>query len=304
LTNPAFLIIFAVMNNKSGIEHYYNSEEAARILGVNVSSIKRWTNENKLGCLKTAGGHRKFSFNHLTEFAAESKKANSKISLLPIENESDLQITHNILKGNFHELTDYLLNKALASDRREMQKVINGLYLAQFSVDKIYDDLITPVLHKIGTLWENGKITVTEEHIATQSIKDCIVRLQGITVSTGINRGKALCVNLSTELHDIALKMVDQLLESNGFQVMFSGQITPTLDLEGVFEKYKPERIYVSSTYNSDTNAAAAEMTMISRLCDKYDCKLYIGGRGMASLNIPALSAVYLKSFHDVVKYI
>ena len=40
---------------------YYNSQEVAKILGVNVSTIKRWTDEGKLTCIKTAGGHRPYA---------------------------------------------------------------------------------------------------------------------------------------------------------------------------------------------------------------------------------------------------
>jgi len=292
------------MNNNSLIEQYYNSEEAARILGVNVSTIKRWTNEDKLGCIKTAGGHRKFLITHLAEYAFKLKKTNSKLSLLPLESKQDLIITHHIMKYNFPELIDFVLKNALESNRKEIQKVLNGMYLAQYPVEKIYDELITRVLHNIGALWEKGKISASEEHIATQSIKDCIIRLQGITVSNNKDLGRALCLNLSTELHDIALKMVDQLLESKGFQVLFSGQITPALDLEGIFKKFKPDRVYVSSTYNSDKEAAVGEMVVLSQLCDKYDSKLFIGGRGFDDLKMPMLSAVYLKSFHDVTRYI
>jgi methanogenic corrinoid protein MtbC1 len=208
------------------------------------------------------------------------------------------------MKHHIPELVDYVLKNALESNRSEIQKVINGMYLARYPIETIYDEVITLVLYEIGNLWQKGKITTTEEHIASQSIKDCIIRLQGVTVTPARKLGRALCINLSTELHDIALKMVDQLLESRGFQVLFSGQITPTLDLEGIFKKFKPDRVYVSSTFNSDKEAAAAEMKLISQLCDKYNSKLYIGGRGVADLSIPMLSAVYLKSFQDVAKYI
>lgn len=292
------------MNNNSAIEQYYNSEEAAKILGVNVSTIKRWTNENKLGCIKTAGGHRKFLFNHLTEYASKMKNFNSKLSVMPLESEQDLLITHHIMKNHIPELVDYVLKNALESNRTEIQKVISGMYLAQYPVEVIYDELVTGVLYEIGSMYEKGRISATEEHIASQSVKDCIIRLQGVTALPSEKRGRVLCINLSTELHDIALKMVDQLLESKGFQVLFSGQITPTLDLDGIFQKYNPERVYISSTYNSDKDAAAAELKLVSQLCDKYNSKLYIGGRGVADLNVPALSAVYLKSFRDVAKYI
>ncbi|MCB0298451.1 MAG: helix-turn-helix domain-containing protein, partial [Calditrichaeota bacterium] len=49
---------------KENIQHF-NSQEAAKILGVNVSTIKRWTDEGKLQCIKSVGGHRKFLMDHL-----------------------------------------------------------------------------------------------------------------------------------------------------------------------------------------------------------------------------------------------
>ena len=55
-----------------GIRHF-NSIEVARILGVNVSTVKRWTEEGKLECIKTAGGHRKFLMAHLGDYVKNYK---------------------------------------------------------------------------------------------------------------------------------------------------------------------------------------------------------------------------------------
>mgnify|MGYP001337092544 FL=1 len=46
----------------------YNSYQIAAIIGVNVSTIKRWTDSGKLKCFQSVGGHRKFHLNHITEF--------------------------------------------------------------------------------------------------------------------------------------------------------------------------------------------------------------------------------------------
>ena len=46
----------------------YNSYQLAKIIGVNVSTIKRWTESGKLNCSKTAGGHRKFNLNDISNF--------------------------------------------------------------------------------------------------------------------------------------------------------------------------------------------------------------------------------------------
>ena len=46
----------------------YNSYQLAEIIGVNVSTIKRWTESGKLNCTKTVGGHRKFNLNDISNF--------------------------------------------------------------------------------------------------------------------------------------------------------------------------------------------------------------------------------------------
>ena len=46
----------------------YNSYQVADIIGVNVSTIKRWTSSGKLSCYQTVGGHRKFHLNDIAAF--------------------------------------------------------------------------------------------------------------------------------------------------------------------------------------------------------------------------------------------
>ena len=47
---------------------YLNSKEVSGILGINISTLKRWTDSGKLGCEKTAGGHRKFTMQHIRDY--------------------------------------------------------------------------------------------------------------------------------------------------------------------------------------------------------------------------------------------
>ena len=138
----------------SGI-HFLNSEEAAKVLGVNVSSIKRWTDEGKLECIKSGGGHRKFLMSHLADFLKREKKKVSKSTLFPIEDDTDLQISHFILKGDFDYMIDFIEEQAVTCNRARVKQVLNGLYMAQYPLHEIYDKLITPALHRIGDLWEN-----------------------------------------------------------------------------------------------------------------------------------------------------
>jgi len=105
---------------KSNIQ-YFNSEEAANILNVNVSTIKRWTQEGKLECEKTIGGHRKFTMQHLANFLRAHKTQISRANLFPIESDTDLEISSRILRGDFDFLIDYVSEQALLCNRDRVQ---------------------------------------------------------------------------------------------------------------------------------------------------------------------------------------
>jgi len=266
---------------------HFNSLEAAKVLGVNVSSIKRWTDEGKLQCVKSAGGHRKFLIHHLAGFLEKNKKVASKATLFPVNSVNDLQISQHILKGGFEYLQQYILDLAFSFERDRIFKVLQGLYLAQYSLAVIYDDLIVHVLHEIGTLWESGQISVTEEHIASQNIRDSLVRLQAVIHIPDADRGIAVCMSMPDDLHDMGLKMTDHILEANGYKVLFSGARTPAKDVEGALLSFQPNRLYLSSTIVAEPNKSQEELDHVIALCQKLGVELFLGGPGFDLLEVP-----------------
>jgi len=281
--------------------NFLNSDEAAKVLGVNVSTIKRWTDEGKLECIQSSGGHRKFLMNHLSEFLEKNKKKASRVNVFPIESDADLKVSYNILKGDFDFLIQYLYDIAIASDRNAVQKVLNGLYLGQYPLFDIYDQLVTPVLHQIGYLWMEEEISVIEEHIASQTIRDAINRLQGIIHIPKQKNERALCMNLSHDLHDIALKMVQHILELRGFMTYFSGQLTPMIKIENVFVKFQPQRLYISSSIVSNVKYTQNEVNQLFDICRSFKTKIYIGGRGWDKLKYSHPNVVQrLYTFEEV----
>jgi len=288
----------------AGTIKYFNSEDAAKILGVNVSTIKRWTEGGVLECIKTAGGHRKFLMSHLASFVEKNKKTNSKVNLFTIESEHDIEISYRILKGDYRFLTEYILEHSLNCNREKVQQVLNGLYLGQYPLHFIYDVIITPVLHQIGHLWIEKKLSIIQEHFASQTIKDCITRLQGIIkmpLQVGV---RALCFAPSNELHDISLKMVDHILETRGFAVYNTGQNTPVEKISDIFETIRPNRLYISSTNRIDLDTLQHEMNQLYDIAQERICDVYVGGRSFDEIDYshPAVKK-RLYTFEEVYKY-
>jgi methanogenic corrinoid protein MtbC1 len=182
-----------------------------------------------------------------------------------------------------------------------VQQVLNGLYLGQYPLHEIYDALITPTLHNIGRLWEEEKLSVIEEHFASQVIRDSIIRLQGIMRIPGKKIGNALCLNFSSELHDVALKMVDHILEARGYKVLFSGQITPIINIEHVFDSLQPDRVYISSTTIENLEPVQEEFERVCEVAAAQGTKVFVGGTGFNSLEIKRPEEVTrLANFEEV----
>lgn len=278
-----------------------SSDDVAKILGVNVATVKRWTDSGKLDCVKTAGGHRKFLLRHLAAFAMEHEKYAQRLSLLPLDSQVSLELSQQILNADLDGLVPQVLDSAIHCDQKAVKTILEGLYMVHQDLAAIYDGLLTPVLHRIGEMWMEGKLSITEEHLASQTIRDGIIKLQDVVIRPESLKGKAFVLTLSSELHDIPAKMVQHLLEVGGFQVLYSGQKTPAGDTVNVFETFKPDRVYLSSTYIEDVETAQQEFNELTAICKQYGSQLFCGGAGVSQLTISnTVSYRLLTSFQDV----
>ncbi|MFC1565623.1 helix-turn-helix domain-containing protein [Candidatus Neomarinimicrobiota bacterium] len=288
---------------------YLNSVEAANILGVNVSTIKRWTDSGKLNCIKTAGGHRKFLMKHLNEYLKSQPDKSKKVTVIPYATSEHRQLNHLIQKHNIKELHLHLFNNAIKSHRDTVYLIITGLALAQYPLYKIFDELVTPVLHQIGELWEKGKLTISEEHIASDIIRDSILQIREIAILPTEDKQKVFCFALDDDQHDIALKMIQILLEQRGFDVFYSGQSTPADSIEKLISFHKPTRVYLSCTYfdenwtNEQIEAKNSELSLIYNFSRKYNFELFIGGSAFNQLNVDYdIVKQRLLSFEEIFK--
>ncbi len=291
-----------MMQSSEHTSPYLSSVDVARILDVNVATVKRWTEAGKLDCVKTAGGHRKFLMRHLAAFAIDHQKYAQHLPLIKFGSELNLDLNAEILKGEFKDLIPFFLEKAMSCDAVTIQNILNSLYMVHQNLALIYDNLLTPVLHEIGYKWERDELSITQEHLASQTIRDGIIKLQDIVIKPEEHVGRAFVLTFSDELHDIPAKMVQHLLETRGFQVLYSGQRTPIGDTESVFETFQPERVYVSSVYVENIEATQKELKELIDLCETHEAQLYGGGAGIGQITLPEGTKIkYLSSFYDVM---
>ena len=121
---------------------YLNSKEVASIMGVNVSTIKRWTDSGKLDCYQTVGGHRKFLLSHLKNFLKEKINQKLRVNIIQYLNKGDKELIQRIDRIDYKYLRDYLLQLGLQQGVDSIHDIINSLLIKGEPQHRIYDELI------------------------------------------------------------------------------------------------------------------------------------------------------------------
>jgi MerR family transcriptional regulator, light-induced transcriptional regulator len=272
-------------------QKYYNTREAAQFLGVNISTIKRWTDAQKLPCIQTTGGHRKFLLSHFLEFLDANPQMKASLPL-------------NIASPEKHPLEsqptpEILSEKALDGDETAVLLICTRFLLGKGELALLFDETIMPALRLIGEKWAKGEIEIAREHVATAAIRDALVRLkdqlQPLVPAAG---GNVLAFALADDSHDINLKMAELLLSHNGYRVYNCGAQTPLDGIERLLDEWKIEKILLSSVYHQAIPESQKIFNNLMAMVEAKDIPLFLGGPGFKVLEIPQKEhIIYLESY-------
>ena len=265
---------------------YLNSKEVAMIMGVHVSTVKRWTDSGKLPCYQTPGGHRKFILGHINEFLAKNKKKSKKVNVVELEGINDRKLIQNIDHGEYKKLIPVFLEQALNADGDRLKTTLTGLYMKQYFLHEIYDALVLPVMKLIGDMWANNDISIAEEHLATNTIRNAVNSL-GETLERKDYKDNSylLCLALSGDEHDLPLIMTKQILEAHGIPVINCGRNTPANSIKKLVNKFQPDKIIVSLTYIEDKQLAQKELNQLFNIVSNHHATIYVGGSNLSYLS-------------------
>ena len=138
--------------------------------------------------------------------------------------------------------TTYLL----AGDRQGCRAMTEELLKNGMPVPTLYQELFQHALYRIGELWEQNKISVVREHIAT-AIVESLLALTYPLICNADPTGKRVVVACTpTELHQLGARMVADILEMNGWDSHFLGTTTNTTGLIHHLQELQPHLLCLS----------------------------------------------------------
>ena len=243
--------------------------ELSRRVGVSDHVLRAW--ESRYGLLRparSAGGFRLYSeadenrVRRMQAHLADGYSA-AEAARAAVADEQAGSIAADV-DTNRPGLVDYAddLRRALAEmDEPAAQALLDRL-LTDFTVETVLRDVVLPYLRELGEGWEQGAISVAQEHFASHLIG---ARLASLARGWGNGHGPyALLACPPGERHDLPLLMFGIVLHRNGWRVRYLGANTPVGDLAQVTDDTGPNLVVLVATTPQRFAEAVPELSRLA----------------------------------------
>jgi diguanylate cyclase (GGDEF)-like protein len=160
---------------------------------------------------------------------------------------------------------------------------------------RLLDRIVAPALHEIGRLWERGEITVADEHLATAITHRglALVYPELLSALPG-SQPRVLLAGVQGERHALGLRIVADVLEGAGHDVLYLGADVPRAALLDAVLRHAPAAVGLAATLSASAEPLAEAIDDLHGL--DTGALLLIGGQGVPSVLRSDPRAVYAGS--------
>jgi excisionase family DNA binding protein len=248
--------------------------EAARMLDVGPTTIKRWVDQGRLTCITTPGGHRRFELRELQRFRQA------------MGGQPD-DVTFRCLEELLHGGGSYGLQSLMI----ELRGRLGSWWRAA--------DHLGVVLTELGRQWEAGSCSVAQEHCATHRFLEALGTCMGALPSPP-SGPRCMLATAEGEDHTLGLSLAELCVREAGWASLWLGGATPTAILVEAIDEHRPEMVAVSaSAWSSDGAALQQHCESIAIACRRAGARLVLGGRGAWPV-----SPAYGARVHDFAAFV
>ena len=235
------------------------SADAAQLLGVSPSTVKRWVDDGTLRAERTAGGHRRIPRQAVDSlrFSLAGPAAGTTPS---------------------SHLVDFLLGIA------SQQAVDARLLMLRSEAGSAAGlaEVLRPAIVEIGARWRAGLLHVVEEHLASERLSRSLARLsEWVPLEPGAPR--ALLATAPGDDHTLGLSLVELCLREAGWETLWLGRNTPVAEVVRAVrsEERRIQLVVISASAASDNERTlASSERAIGAACEETGARLLVGGSG------------------------
>jgi methanogenic corrinoid protein MtbC1 len=185
----------------------------------------------------------------------------------------------NIKTGKLesNELIEELTKNLINGNKANCINIIDDLIEKEVKLIYLYERVLKEPLYLVGKLWEDNKISVAKEHLAT-AITESLMNLYYSRLPYQDKKQlKVICCTVENEQHQIGSRMVADIFEQNGWICMYLGSNITLIDLMKYIEEVSPDVVAISLSVFMNFHILLHALDSIT---SKYsDIKIIVGGQ-------------------------
>lgn len=173
---------------------------------------------------------------------------------------------------------DHLFHQLLTGDHRECVNSIQTFLASGVTLVELYDQIMRPIMYRVGRLWQENRISVADEHLYSAIMNRAISVVMPEFAGKTFTRGRAIVTSSANEYHDLGPMMIADLIEELGWSVRFLGANTPEWDLYEMIRSFRPNAVAVSVTMPYNLKRVGEMIEYIRSVAD-WKIHLIVGGQ-------------------------
>ncbi|MGP0066897.1 MAG: excisionase family DNA-binding protein [Isosphaeraceae bacterium] len=249
-------------------EPYLKTQQVANELGVSVSTVKRWVDCGTIRAARTVGKHRLIPLSEAVRLAKEQGLSESRIAGM-----------EGVAQEQVVEFLESLLREGRVQDAT---KLIHSLYSSGRTAVDLADQVIGPLMARIGHGWMAGSLDVYQEHEATLTVASAVRGLIDRVALRHVNSGPlALGATPEGDPYVLACLLGELLLREQGWQVRNLGSNLPLRSLGQATLNHRPRLVFISVNYLKDEDQFVREYQSFYENAAAVGAAVIVGGRAL-----------------------
>jgi MerR family transcriptional regulator, light-induced transcriptional regulator len=260
--------------------NHLTTREAAALVGVHDSSIKRWCDSGNLACSLTTGGHRRINLDELLDFAGTRGMACSLLDFGEAAPDVWWALTQARDAADFEPLGSLAFRWLDAAEDHLPGRLLSFLVEQEVPLESIFDHLVAPVMQRVGVDWQDGYIEVGDEHRMVQVVVDAMEELRRTRMGERTSSTRTALIGCGeASQHDLGARMVRALLDMAGWRTIFLGARVPTTDFALQQRKHRASLVCISLAQPHVASDAERVIRVLARFYrEDVPYRLALGG--------------------------
>ena len=228
----------------------------------------------------------------------------SSIAKLSIDERQTIAAKLNNVDSKFENNIDAIMYSVLRLDEHNINLILNQ-HIHQEGLTQTMDDLVNPLLEKMGMMWIAGSISEVHERFVTNLLKNVIIGQINACDDNpnNVDQTKIILYLPEGQSHELSILYLHYMLKAKGNEVLMFGMNYSLESLQETVKLVKADRVITLINEKLQRSSVQAYITRLSDILGDETIAVLTGYEVLANqINSPSNICI-VKSMQELLHF-